>query len=89
VEKEMINYMHTSAYAKLCWMDNDHQFHVKAYWDARHRATALIVDSKRTKQPAAKQSNNYIRNWYEQGYVSPTEARYPSVNEDPTAYFGE
>lgn len=82
----MINYMHTRAWDKVCWQDQDHQAHVKTYWRDQFDRAAAIGDAKITNRPEPRQALNGIRNWYEQGYASPTAARYPSFKEDPTAY---
>jgi hypothetical protein len=83
----MKNWMHTPEWKALCWQDQDHQYHVKAYWDERFRKAAEIGDTKRTARAFNPRGcYNGVRNWYEQGYVSPTQARTPSITEDPVAY---
>jgi hypothetical protein len=37
-------------------------------------------------EPNLKGCYNGISNWYEKGFVSPWEARYPSFEENPAAY---
>jgi hypothetical protein len=81
----MKNWMHTNEWKVLCWQDQDHQYHVKAYWNEKFQQAAERAP-KITEKFDPRGCNNGIRNWYEQGYVSPREARYPSIKEDPTAY---
>ena len=83
----MKNWMHTKAWAAEIRRDQDHQSHVKAYWNEQCRKAAEIGDAKRTARPFNPRGcYNGVRDWYEQGYVSPTQARTPSIAEDPTAY---
>jgi hypothetical protein len=82
------------AWQKLCYQDNDHQYHVKAYWNEQFRIAGEKAEAARkvrgVKNPFETLNPegcyNGIRNWYEKGYASPREARYPSIKEDPTAY---
>lgn len=81
----MKNWMHTKEWDKLVWQDKDHQYHVKAYWNERFRISAEKAP-KFTETFNPRGCHNGIRNWYEKGYVSPTQARYPSIKEDPASY---
>lgn len=90
----MKNYMEEPTYSKggwkkQCYMDRDHQFHVKAYWIEQFRIAALKAPKITPKpfNPAGCYNGNM--GWYERGFVSPTEARYPSYQEDPAAYYGD
>lgn len=81
----MKNWMHTKQYAALCRQDQDHQYHVKAYWNEQFRQASERAP-KITQTFNSNGCNNGVRNWYELGYVSPTQTRTPSIAEDPTAY---
>ena len=81
----MKNWMHTRAWEKQVFIDLDHQAHVTAYWNDRFAAAAKQAP-KITPVFNPRGCYNGIRGWYERGYVSPTEARYPSFKEDPTGY---
>jgi hypothetical protein len=77
----------SKAWQKLCYQDNDHQAHVKTYWDEKLRQAAKIGDAKIVRRPFNPQGcYNGYRDWYEQGHISPTQARYPTFVEDPTSY---
>lgn len=81
----MKNWMHTKGYAALCRQDQDHQYHVKAYWDDRFRRPGERAP-KITETFNPRGCYNGVSNWYEKGYVSPTQARMPTFTEDPVAY---
>lgn len=88
----MKNWMHTPGWqfeiAQEQALRLEPQAHVKAYWRQKFAQAAALGDAKITRQPEFNPRGCYngIANWYERGYVSPTEARYPSFKEDPTAY---
>lgn len=84
----MKNWMHTQEYAALCRQDQDHQSHVRVYWCHRFDLTA---EKSRSKQAEFNPQGCYngVKGWYEKGFVSPTEPRYPSFEEDPAAYMGD
>lgn len=73
------------AWQKLCYQDQDHQYHVKAYWNERFRQAGERAP-KFTETFNPQGCYTGVRNWYERGYVSPTQLRTPSIDEDPTAY---
>ncbi len=81
----MKNWMHTKEWAAEIRRDQDHQSHVKAYWNEQFRQAAERAP-KITVPFNPNGCNNGVRNWYELGYVSPTQLRTPSIAEDPTAY---
>jgi hypothetical protein len=79
----MKNWMHTKGWAAQVWQEQDHQSHVKAYWNARFAAKAPKTTPKVFNPRGCY---NSIPNWYERGFVSPIEARYPTFEENPAAY---
>ena len=81
----MKNWMHTKAWAAEIRREQDHQSHVKAYWNEQFRQAGERAP-KFTETFNPRGCYNGVRDWYEQGYVSPTQAITPSITEDPTAY---
>lgn len=73
----MKNWMETPHWKKECFQDQDHQFHVKAYWTEQFRISALKAP-KITPKP-----------FNPAGCYNGSEFRYPSYAEDPAAYYGD
>ena len=59
---------------KEIYIEQDHQYHVKQYWDNRFRISA---------QKAPK----IVTTFNPRGCNNPAAFRYPSFEEDPAAYY--
>jgi hypothetical protein len=75
----MRNWMHSRAFLALIERDKGHQSHVQAYWTYQFS----LIPGPPIVSKEIIQSNNTNRNWYNDGFVSPTESRYPTIQEDP------
>lgn len=55
-------------------------------WYIAERKRVNALHPQKYVEPNLKGCYNGTSRWYERGFVSPTETRNPSFNEDPTAY---